>query len=49
MSLKTLNRIEKLLAELCGRTDREIPKADVEHVLRVTRAQIEMVEQGLED
>lgn len=49
MSLKTLNRIEKLLDDLCSRTDREIPKADVEHVLRVTRAQIEMVEQGLED
>lgn len=49
MSLKTLARIEKLLAELCSRTDREIPKSDVEHVLRVTRAQIEMVEEDLED
>lgn len=49
MSLVTLARIERLLAELCKRPDREIPKSDVEHVLRVTRAQIEMVEEGLED
>lgn len=49
MSLTTLSRIEKLLSELCSRSDREIPRSDVEHVLRVTRAQIEMVEQDLED
>jgi hypothetical protein len=49
MSMKTLSRVERLLDELCKRSDREIPKSDVEHILRVTRAQIEMVEQGLED
>lgn len=46
---KPLARIEKLLAELMSRTEREIPKDEVAHVLRVTRAQIEMVEQGLEE
>lgn len=48
-TIKPLARIEKLLADLCSRADREIPKWEVEHVLRVTRAQIEMVEEGLED
>ena len=47
--MKALERIERLLTELASRTEREVPKADVEHILRVCRAQIEMVEQGLED
>ncbi len=49
MSLLPLNRIEELLVRALSRTEDEIPKAEIEHILRVTRAQIEMVEEGLED
>ena len=49
MSLPPLNRIEELLVRALSRTEDEIPKTEIEHILRVTRAQIEMVEEGLED
>ena len=47
--IKGLQRVEKLLAEIASRNDEVIPREDVENILRVCRAQIEMVERGLED
>lgn len=49
MTTTPLKRVEKLLAEIAGRNDTEIPREDVENILRVCRAQIEMVEKALED
>jgi hypothetical protein len=49
MSAAGLRRIEELLIRSLSRTENEIPKGEIEHILRVTKAQIEMVEKGLED
>lgn len=49
MSAVSLERIEELLIRALSRTEDEIPKGEIEHILRVTKAQIEMVEKGLED
>lgn len=49
MSAVALNRIKELLIRALSRTEDEIPKGEIEHILRVTEAQIEMVQKGLED
>lgn len=49
MSAVGLNRIRELLIRALSRTEDEIPKGEIEHILRVTEAQIEMIERGLED
>jgi len=49
MSAAGLKRIEELLVRSLSRTEDEIPKGEIEHILRVLKAQIEMVEKGLED
>jgi len=49
MSAAGMKRIEELLIRALSRTEDEIPKGEIEHILRVTKAQIEMVERGLED
>lgn len=49
MSAAGMNRIRELLIRALSRTEDEIPKGEIEHILRVTEAQIEMVDKGLED
>lgn len=49
MSAAGLKRIEELLIRALSRTEDEIPKGEIEHILRVTQAQIEMVDKALED
>ena len=49
MSAAGMNRIKELLVRALSRTEDEIPKGEIEHILRVTKAQIEMVQKGLED